>query len=338
MKVAFFSAKSYERPFFEAADPAGRHPITYFEARLTPETASLARGHAGVCAFVNDSLNAEVLARLAEGGMRFVVLRSAGFNHVDLEAALKLGIQVARVPAYSPHAVAEHAVALMLDLNRKIHRAYARVREGNFSLDGLMGFDMNGLTAGLVGTGRIGICAARILAGFGMKLLAFDTYESPEAKELGVEYVSHDRLFAESDIISLHCPLTPETHHLIDARAVSLMKRGVMIINTSRGKVVDTKAMVEGLKSGKIGSLGLDVYEEEGDLFYQDLSDKVIQDDVFSRLITFPNVLITGHQAFFTRNAMEAIARVTVGNLDAFEDTGASPNKVAAESHVAAAR
>src|SRR5690606_33792332 len=268
-------------------------------------TASLARGHAGVCAFVNDSLNAEVLARLAEGGMRFVVLRSAGFNHVDLEAALKLGIQVARVPAYSPHAVAEHAVALMLALNRKIHRAYARVREGNFSRDGLMGFDMNGLTAGLVGTGRIGICAARILAGFGMKLLAFDTYESPEAKELGVEYVSHDRLFAESDIISLHCPLTPETHHLIDARAVSLMKRGVMIINTSRGKVVDTKAMVEGLKSGKIGSLGLDVYEEEGDLFYQDLSDKVIQDDVFSRLITFPNVLITGHQAFFTRNAME---------------------------------
>lgn len=336
--MAFFSAKPYERPFFTTADPLGRHPISYFEARLTPETASLARGYAGVCAFVNDNLNAEVLSRLAEGGVRFVVLRSAGFNHVDLEAALRLDIRVARVPAYSPHAVAEHAVALMLDLNRKIHRAYARVREGNFSLDGLMGFDMNGLTAGIVGTGRIGVCAARILAGFGMKLLACDTYESPEALELGVEYVSHDRLFAESDIISLHCPLTPETHHLIDARAVSRMKRGVMIINTSRGKVVDSKAVVDGLKSGAIGSLGLDVYEEEGDLFYQDLSDKVIQDDVFSRLITFPNVLITGHQAFFTRNAMEAIAQVTVGNLDAFEDTGTSPNKVAAESHVAAAR
>jgi D-lactate dehydrogenase len=333
MNVAFFSAKPYERPFFEEADSGGRHRIAYFEAALTRETAALADGSDAVCAFVNDRLDAPVLERLAEGGVRFVAMRCAGFNNVDLEAAGRLGIKVARVPAYSPHAVAEHAVALMLDLNRKIHRATARVREGNFALGGLMGVDMHGLTAGIIGTGRIGVCAARILRGFGMELLGYDKYESQEAKDAGIRYVDLDRLFAESDIITLHCPLTPETHHLIDAKAIDRMKPGVMLINTSRGGVVDTKALIKALKTGKIGNLGLDVYEEEENLFFQDLSEKGIQDDVFARLIGFPNVVVTGHQAYFTRNAMEEIAAVTLENLDGLERTGECPNLVASETH-----
>ncbi|MDB5047092.1 MAG: hydroxyacid dehydrogenase [Fibrobacteres bacterium] len=333
MKVAFFSAKPYEREFFKSTDPNGIHAFTYFEARLNRETASLAHGHVAVCAFVNDRLDEPVLEQLADEGVRYIVLRSAGFNHVDLDAAHRLKIKVARVPAYSPYAVAEHAVALMMDLNRKIHRAYARVREGNFALEGLMGVDMHGLTAGIIGTGRIGLCTARILKGFGMNLLGYDLYEPPEAKQLGIEYATLEHLLTASDIITLHCPLTPDTHHLIDANAISLMKPGAMLINTSRGEVVDTKAVIEGLKSGKIGNLGLDVYEEEEYLFFQDLSDKVIQDDVFSRLLTFPNVIVTGHQAFFTRNAMEAIARVTFGNLDELEATGKCANLVSPESH-----
>jgi D-lactate dehydrogenase len=333
MKAAFFSAKSYERPFFKDADPEGRHRIAYFEASLTQETAALAKGSDAVCVFVNDRLDAPVLERLAEGGVRFVALRCAGFNNVDLEAAERLGIKVARVPAYSPYAVAEHAVALMLDLNRKIHRASARVREGNFALGGLMGVDMHGLTAGIIGTGRIGVCTARILKGFGMKLLGYDRVESREAKEAGISFVPLDRLFAGSDIITLHCPLTPDTHHLIDAKAIDLMKPGVMLINTSRGGVVDTKALIKGLKSGKIGNLGLDVYEEEENLFFQDLSEKGIQDDVFARLISFPNVIVTGHQAYFTRDAMREIAAVTLSNLDSLERNGECANLVAPETH-----
>jgi D-lactate dehydrogenase len=333
VKVAFFSFKGYERPFFEAANQEARNAISYFETRLAAETAPLAAGHDAVCAFVNDSLNARVLEILSGLHVRFVALRSAGFNHVDLEAAARLGIPVARVPAYSPHAVAEHTVALMLELNRKIRRAFARVREGNFALDGLLGFDMQGLTAGLVGTGRIGLCVARILSGFGLKLLAFDPNPNTEAKGLGMDYVPLEELLSRSDIVSLHCPLTPETRHLIGADAVARMKPGVMLVNTSRGSVIDTRAVIQGLKNGRIGYLGLDVYEEEGDLFFRDLSDTVIQDDVFSRLLTFPNVVITGHQAFFTRNALDAIARVTLGNLDAMEKTGTCENRVAAESH-----
>jgi D-lactate dehydrogenase len=334
MRVAFFSAKPYEKPFFMHADPQVRHAITYFEARLSAETAPLARGHDAVCAFVNDHLDASVLERLRSLGVRFLALRSAGFNHVDLQAADAMGIVVVRVPAYSPYAVAEHAVALMLDLNRKIHRSYARVHEGNFSLDGLMGFDMHGRTVGIIGTGAIGLCVARILGGFGMKLLAYDPAPGKEAAELGIRYVSLDELYGQSDIISLHCPLNPATHHLIGAEAIDRMTPGVMLINTSRGKVVDTRAVIDGLKSGRIGYLGLDVYEEEGDLFFQDLSDQVIQDDVFSRLLSFPNVVVTGHQGFFTRNAMEGIARTTLRNLTDLEKTGDCGNRVRADSHL----
>jgi D-lactate dehydrogenase len=248
-------------------------------------------------------------------------------------AADRLGMDVVRVPAYSPHAVAEHAVALMLTLNRKIHRAYNRTREGNFSLDGLMGFDLYGLTAGLIGTGKIGICVARILQGFGMEVVAHDPAPGPEGKALGIRFLTMEELLPQADILSLHCPLTPETRHLIDAEAVSLMKPGVMLVNTSRGAVVDTRALIAGLKTGKIGSVGLDVYEEEENLFFRDLSDRVIQDDVFARLQTFPNVVVTGHQAFFTREAMQAIALTTLRNLDSLEKTGTSENRVTAGTH-----
>ena len=318
MKVAVFSTKSYDQTFLERANAGRRHELTFFEARLTAKTAPLAAGFACVCAFVNDRLDAEVLERLAEGGTRLLALRSAGFNHVDLAAAAKLGFTVARVPAYSPHAVAEHAAALVLTLNRKLNRAYNRVREGNFSLEGLLGFDLHGRTVGVIGTGKIGLGFARIMAGFGCKVLAFDPYPSAEAEAV-VQYVSLPRLYRSSDIVSLHCPLTPETHHLIGEAALAQLKRGVMLINTSRGALVDTRAVIEGLKSGQIGYLGLDVYEEEEDLFFEDLSDRVIQDDVFTRLLTFPNVVITGHQGFFTEEALENIAATTLANITAFE-------------------
>jgi D-lactate dehydrogenase len=333
MRIAFFSTKPYEKAFFDAANTGGAHVFTYFDAALSEVTAPLAAGHDAICAFVNDKLDAPVLEILKQSGVRFIALRSAGFNHVDLAAAERLGIPVARVPAYSPYAVAEHTVALILDLNRKIHRAHSRVREGNFALDGLMGFDLHGKTAGLVGTGTIGVCTARILAGFGMRLLAYDPVSNPEMEKLGASYVPLETLFAESDVITLHCPLTPETRHLIDAPALAKMKDGVMLINTSRGAVIDTPAVLDGLKSGKIGYLGLDVYEEEGDLFFRDLSGQVLQDDVFARLTTFPNVLITGHQAFFTREAMQGIAATTLGNLDAFASTGRSDKCVWTSAH-----
>lgn len=333
MNTAFFSIKAYEKSFLDAANTDGRHVFTYFETRLTPETARLARGYEVVCAFVNDHLDAEVLGILHAAEVRFLVLRCAGFNHVDLETADRLGLPVARVPAYSPYSVAEYTVALMLDLNRKIHRAFQRVREGNFELGGLMGFDMHGLTAGIVGTGRIGLGVCRILSSFGLKLLAFDPRPNDKASTLGISYVPLEELLSCSDIVTLHCPLTPLTHHLINATTVRQMKTGVMLINTSRGAVIDTPAVIDGLKSGKIGYLGLDVYEEEENLFFRDLSNTVIQDDVFSRLLTFPNVLITGHQAFFTRNAMEAIARITLQNLDEFKSAGTCANRITTESH-----
>jgi len=259
--------------------------------------------------------------------VKLIALRSAGFNHVDLEAAERHGICIARVPAYSPEAVAEHTVALMLSLNRKIHRAYNRVREGNFSLEGLLGFNLHGRTVGVVGTGRIGIALCRILRGFGCRILASDVQTSAEATELGVEYVELEALLGESRIISLNLPLTPETHHMIDDAAIDRMPQGVMLINTSRGALVDTRAVIRGLKSGKIGALGLDVYEEEGDLFFRDLSESVIQDDIFARLLTFPNVIITGHQAFFTEEAVNRIAQTTIENLDAYARDGVPPEK-----------
>lgn len=333
MKVAVFSAKSYDREFLDGANSAANagHELSYFEVKLDLQSAVLAAGHEAVCAFVNDQLDRNVLEKLAAQDTKLVALRSAGFNHVDLEAAYDLDIRVGRVPAYSPQAVAEHTVALILSLNRKIHKAYARVREGNFALEGLLGFDLSGRSVGIVGTGKIGLCMARIMRGFGCQLLAFDPHPDPELEELGGRYVELSELLSSSDIISLHCPLNPATHHLINRSAIDQMKPGVMVINTSRGAVVDTKAMIAGLKSGKIGYLGLDVYEEESDLFFENLSDQTIQDDVFARLLTFPNVLITGHQAFFTREAMSSIAQTTIGNISSFERTGFPVHPVSVE-------
>lgn len=318
MDVAVFSTKSYDQTFLDRANERHAHRLTFLEPRLLPRTAPLAEGHAAVCAFVNDRLDDEVLSVLAEQGTSLIVLRSAGFNHVDVRAAERLGLTVARVPAYSPHAVAEHALALILALNRRIYRAYNRVREGNFALDGLLGFDMHAKTVGVVGTGKIGAHFARIVHGMGCEVLALDPYPAGELEGVA-RYVAKDELLATSDVISLHCPLTPATHHLIDDAAIDRMKDGVTLINTSRGQLVDTRAVIEGLKRGRIGRLGLDVYEEEGDLFFEDLSNRVIRDDVFSRLLTFPNVLVTGHQGFFTEEALANIAETTLANVTAFE-------------------
>ena len=322
MKIAVFSTKPYDVASLQSANADQRHELHFLEPRLTRETAALAAGFEAVCAFVNDVLDAPVLKALADAGTRVIALRSAGYNHVDLLAAERLGMTVARVPAYSPYAVAEHATALILTLNRKVHRAHARVREHNFALNGLLGFDLHGKHVGIVGTGAIGTVFARIMAGFGCQVLAYDPYPNDACRDTGAVYVDLAELFAHSQIISLHCPLTPETQHLIDAEAIAAMPDGVMLINTSRGALVDTPAVIDALKTGKIGSLGLDVYEEEADLFFEDLSDRVITDDVFSRLLTFPNVLITGHQAFFTVEAIEQIAETTLGNLTAFEHNG----------------
>lgn len=319
MRVAVFSTKSYDREFLTAANARHGHDLLFLEGRLTAESATLGAGFPAICAFVNDELDAGVLGILAAGGTRFVALRSAGFNNTDLDAAANLGITVSRVPAYSPYAVAEHTIGLILTLDRRLHRAHARVREGNFALEGLLGFDLHGKTVGVIGTGRIGALVVKALGSFGCEVLAYDPTPNPECVERGARYVSIDELLEASAIVTLHAPLTPETHHLIDVRAIGLMPRGVMLINTSRGGLVDTPAVIEGLKSGHIGYLGLDVYEEEGDLFFRDLSDQIIQDDVFSRLLTFPNVLITGHQGFFTQEALEAIAEVTLDSISAFE-------------------
>ncbi len=326
MRVAVFSAKPYDRRFLEAANTG--HELVYFAAHLDRHTAPLAEGFRAVCAFVNDVLDEPALERLAEVGVGAGALRRPGYNHVDLAAAERLGLTVVRVPAYSPHAVAEHTVGLMLALNRQIHRAHARVREANFSLEGLLGFDLHGRTVGIVGTGKIGRVVARILGGFGCELLGYDPYPSEEAAALGLEYVDLDELYRRSDVITLHTPLTPDTYHLIGAAALAAMRDGVMIVNTSRGALVDTAAVIEALKEGKVGYLGLDVYEEEGDLFFEDLSNRVIQDDVFSRLLTFPNVLITGHQAFFTEEALRGIAATTIANLDAFAAGEQSGNEL----------
>lgn len=328
MRVAMFSTKGYDKTFFEAKNEKFGHEIAYLEARLSKDTTSLAENYQAVCVFVNDILDADVLRNLSEKKVSLIALRCAGFNNVDIKTADELGMKVVRVPAYSPHAVAEHTVGLMLALNRKIHRAYARVREANFALEGLLGFDMCGKTAGIIGTGKIGQCVAELLQGFGCKLLAHDPYPNESLKDMGVEYVELPELFSSSDIITLHCPLMPETHHIINDSAIRMMKEGVMLINTSRGALVDTPDVIEGLKGGKIGYLGLDVYEEEGDLFFEDLSEKVIQDDVFSRLLTFPNVIVTGHQAFFTVDAMKSIAETTLANISTIEKGEPCDNEV----------
>ncbi|MCE2915067.1 MAG: 2-hydroxyacid dehydrogenase [Rubrivivax sp.] len=334
MRITVYSTRPYDRRFLTEANAAGVHDLVFMDARLDHHTAPTATGSAAVCAFVNDQLDAAVLHTLHSLGVRLVLLRSAGFNHVDLPVAAAMGLVVGRVPEYSPHAVAEHAAALVLTLNRKIHRAHARVREGNFQLDGLMGFDLHGSTVGLVGTGKIGRCFARIMLGFGCRVLAFDPKPSAEALAMGVQYTELPALLQASDIVSLHCPLTPATRHLLDAAALACMKPGAMLVNTSRGAVVDTRAVIAALKGGHLGSLGLDVYEEEGDLFFRDLSAEVLKDDVFARLLTFPNVIVTGHQAFFTEQALLQIARTTLDNATHFEATGLPLHGVTADKVV----
>ena len=328
MKIAVFSTKKYDRHFFETVNANYNYELVFFKPRLSESTAVLASGCPGVCVFVNDQLDRQTLKTLARNGTRLIALRCAGYNNVDLKAATELGMKVVRVPAYSPYAVAEHTIALILTLNRKTHKAYNRVREGNFSLDGLLGFDLHGRTVGIAGTGKIGRIVGKILQGFGCKILAYDLYPNAEFAASGVKYVEPLELAEKSDIITLHCPLTPETHHIINEQSINCMKPGVMLINTSRGALIDTKAIIKGLKSKKIGSLALDVYEQEENLFFEDLSNEVIEDDVFQRLLTFPNVIITGHQAFFTENALQNIAQTTLTNITDFEQGKSCPNQV----------
>ncbi|WP_026097569.1 2-hydroxyacid dehydrogenase [Baaleninema simplex] len=323
MKVAVFSTEPYDRKFLNAANASARgdRELVYFDARLEPKTASLAVDFPVVCVFVNDDVGTETLKLLAEGGTRLVALRSTGYNNVDVQAAVDLGIQVVRVTDYSPYAVAEHVVGLIQSLNRKIHRAYNRVRDDNFSLNGLLGFDLHGRTVGIVGTGRIGRIFARIMEGFGCRLLGYDPYPHPEFEALDdARYVEFPELLSNSDIISLHCPLTPENYHLIDSQAIAQFKPGMMLINTSRGQLIDTKAAIAGIKSGQIGYLGIDVYEQEETIFFRDLSDTVIQDDTFQLLQSFSNVLITSHQGFFTQEALTDIARTTIESIAAFQE------------------
>jgi D-lactate dehydrogenase len=334
LKVAVFSAKPYDREYLTMANGAHGHRLKFFDTVLSPETCLLARGFEIICPFVNDDANETVLRTLAGQGIRLIALRCAGFNNVDLHAAAQLGVRVVNVPAYSPHSVAEHTVGLILALNRKIHRSYARVREGNFALDGLLGFDLYRRTAGIIGTGKIGRIVARILQGFGCRILAHDAWPSEELEATGLRYVPREELFREADVITLHCPLTADTHHSIDATALHLMKQGVMLINTSRGALIDTRAVIAALKSGKVGYLGLDVYEEEADLFFENLSSQVIQDDVFARLLTFPNVIVTGHQGFFTAEALSHIAETTLANITAFARGQSLENEVTSDRRV----
>jgi len=330
MKVSIFSAHKFEKPFLERANASYGYELKYFDAHLDPSVAKLAAGSEIVSAFVSDQLCKDTLKVLADGGTKMIALRSAGFNHVDLTAAAELGITVTRVPAYSPHAIAEHAIALILTLNRKTHKAYNRSREGNFSLEGLMGFDLAGKTVGIIGTGKIGTVACKILLGFACRVVAYDKFPNQECKDMGVEYIDFDSLLKVSDIISLHCPLNAESHYLIDDAALGKVKDGLMLINTGRGALIDTKAAIRALKTGKLGYLGIDVYEEEEDLFFEDQSEHIIDDDVFSRLLSFPTVLITGHQGFFTSNAVECIANTTLENIQAFASGQPLANQIKA--------
>ncbi|MGM8929992.1 2-hydroxyacid dehydrogenase [Salinicola halophyticus] len=331
MRVTVFSAQPYDRRFFD--ELVESRPVdaelewVYQDAGLSAATVALAEGSDAICVFVNDCLDAEVLEALAAMDIRAIVLRCAGFNNIDLETAHRLGLFVARVPAYSPEAVAEHALAMIMTLNRKTHRAFNRVREGNFALDGLLGVTLHGKTAGVVGTGRIGLCMARILKGLGCEVLGHDPYPSDAFSAHG-DMVSLESLLARSDIVSLHCPLTEQTHHLMNRETLATMKPGAMLINTSRGALIDTPAVVAALKSRQIGALAIDVYEQESELFFRDHSAEIIDDDVFARLVSFPNVLITGHQGFFTVEALREIAQVTCANLIAFAMGDDCPNRL----------
>ena len=327
MKVAMFSTRSYETRYFDHSIN-DEIKFTYFDTQLNIKTCQLAQGFDAVCAFVNDDLSAPVVEKLAENGVKMIAMRCAGFNNVDLDAAKKSGLTVSRVPAYSPEAVAEHSIALMMTLNRRIHKAYQRTRDANFSLHGLVGFNMHGKTVGIIGTGKIGIATISILKGFGCKILAYDPYPSAQAIELGAKYVELDQLFAQSDIISLHCPLTSDNHHLLNSESFTKMKDGMMIINTSRGALLNATDAIVALKAGKIGALGLDVYEEENSLFFDDHSDEIIGDDVFRRLSACHNVIFTGHQAFLTKEALACIAQTTFDNLQSFQAGHKSGNEV----------
>ncbi|MEM6433103.1 MAG: 2-hydroxyacid dehydrogenase [Cyanobacteria bacterium P01_D01_bin.115] len=330
MKIAFFSAKPYDQTSFAAANASYQHELTFFEPRLMPNTATLASGFPVVCVFINDELSAATLQAIAHTGTQIIALRCAGFNNIDLSVAKALGMTVVRVPAYSPYAVAEHAVGLILMLNRKLYRAYNRMREDNFELNGLLGFDIYGKTVGVVGTGKIGQRFAHIMQGFGAKLLAYDVQENASVLQLGAQYVPLSELLAQSDIVSLHCPLLPSTHHLINAESLQHLKPGAMLINTSRGGLVDTKAVIDALKLGQLGYFGTDVYEAEGDLFFEDRSDTVIQDDTFQLLQSFSNVVITAHQAFFTQEALGNIADTTLANITQVAAGQPCPNEIQA--------
>jgi D-lactate dehydrogenase len=328
MKIACFSTKRYDINSFTGVNANFGHEIAFFDTKLTAATTALAAGFEGVCVFVNDEVDRATLVNLAQVGIKIVATRSAGYNQIDLAAAEELGIMVARVPAYSPSAVSEFTVGLILTLGRQIHRAYNRVRDNNFELDGLQGFELNQKTIGVFGTGRIGAQVIKNLSGFGAKILAYDLYRNPDVLPYADYVDTPTDLFVNCDIITLHSPLTPETHHLINARTIAQMKNGVFLVNTSRGALLDTAAVIEGLKSGKIGYLAIDVYEVESDLFFRDLSNEVVQDDVFARLLTFPNVLVTGHQAFLTHRALNNIAETTLQNFTEFAQTGRCQNAV----------
>jgi D-lactate dehydrogenase len=332
MNVAVFSTKRYDREFINAANASAGHRITYFDDPLEPGTAALASGHDAVCVFVNDKADAGVLEALSRGGTRLVALRCTGYNNVDLQAAARFGIKVVRVVTYSPYSVAEHAVALLLAINRKIHRAYNRTRDSNFSLDGLMGFDLHGKTVAVVGTGKIGRVFARIMLGFGCEVIGYDKYPSSEFEALGARYAEQGEIGTRADIVSLHCPLTPETHHIINEETLARAKRGALLVNTSRGGLVDTEAAIKALKSGQLGGLAIDVYEQEADLFFRDLSSSIISDDVFQRLLAFPNVIVTGHQAFFTQEAISTICETTIKSIGEFAAGQPLSNEITAQA------
>ncbi|MHC4075274.1 MAG: 2-hydroxyacid dehydrogenase [Planctomycetota bacterium] len=330
MKIAVLSTKPFDRCFL-SGEKASQHEFVFFEERLSEQTVHLVAGFEAVCVFANDLLDERVLSQLSAGRTKLIALRCAGFNNVDLIAAERLGLVVVRVPEYSPYAVAEHTIALIMALNRRVCRAHRRMREGNFSLEGLLGFELHDCTVGVVGTGRIGKVVVKILSGFGSCILAVDPQPDIECLQMGARYVALSELLTRSDVITLHCPLIPETYHIINAEAIKKMKKDVMIINTGRGGLINTKDVIADLKCGKIGHLGLDVYEEEADLFYEDLSDQIIQDDMFARLMMFPNVIVTGHQGFFTRKALENIANTTIANITDFANGRACPNQVTSE-------
>ncbi|MEM6264853.1 MAG: 2-hydroxyacid dehydrogenase [Bacteroidota bacterium] len=328
MQISIFSTKPYDQEYFSRYNT--EHDLQFFQANLKQGTLNLVSGAEGVCVFVNDQLDKLVIKGLAKKGVKLIALRCAGFNNVDLEACKAHDIKVVRVPAYSPYAVAEHALALIMGLNRKTHKAYNRVREGNFSLERLTGFDLFGKTVGVIGTGKIGAVFCRIMLGLGCKVLAYDIHPNEKLQRAGVIYKELPAIFSESDIISLHCPLNEHTHHIINDAAIIQMKKGVMLINSSRGGLVDTKAVIHGLKHRKIGYLGIDVYEQEEQLFFEDLSETIIDDDQIARLMSFPNVLVTAHQAFFTEEALTQIAQTTLANISAFESGEALENEVKA--------